>query len=233
MKFTEGGSILVRRLLLEAVVIVGSILLAFAIDAWWNARAHAADVREQRSALRAQIDANQTLLTQAAIGADQSLSALQRLIRIIGPSTPIISFDTFAVLMNAGFSPANLREPELGALETLLNTGSYRLSLDRELHDQLVRYRSRAQRYSFTMAQYYDIRERSIDVLRTVAPLATVSHFTGAHEPSDFRVAPETVLRNPLVEGIVANLAVKTNNVRTGARALLAQSDSVLQLLRR
>ncbi len=45
-------SILARRAVLESIVIILSILLAFGIDAWWEERRDAADVRESLEVVR-------------------------------------------------------------------------------------------------------------------------------------------------------------------------------------
>ncbi len=221
------------RLLIESVAIVGSILLAFAIDAWWDGRSQDAQVREQRNALAAQMAANRQLLASTADAAQNSLRAAQQLVRLIGPKPTLPPQDSVGVLINASFSSVRMLEPELGAVDALLNTGAFGLSLDRALNDHLVTYRSTAKRFSGQLAQFLDAREKVIEYLATVAPLAFVSHNTGAHEPSDFPAPLNDLLRDPRLEGSFANLAVKTNNVLRTAQSLRDQSDSIMLLLRR
>ena len=47
-----------KRLTVEAAAIVGSILLAFAIDAWWDERLERAEENEQLIRLRAEFNTN-------------------------------------------------------------------------------------------------------------------------------------------------------------------------------
>lgn len=53
-----------NRLVVEAIVIVGSILLAFSIDAWWNRYQESIEEQELLSGLRAEFLVNQELVTE-------------------------------------------------------------------------------------------------------------------------------------------------------------------------
>jgi hypothetical protein len=55
---SENQNIPWKRLSVEAAAIVGSILLAFAIDAWWQERLERNDEREQLARLRAEFTEN-------------------------------------------------------------------------------------------------------------------------------------------------------------------------------
>jgi hypothetical protein len=56
------------RVVVEGVVIVGSILLAFGIDAWWDERTVRNDVAEALAAVRMESDGNHRPILEAPPG---------------------------------------------------------------------------------------------------------------------------------------------------------------------
>lgn len=53
------------RLVLEGMVIVVSILPAFAVDAWWDGTSERRRIQEQQAQLHGRIRANQELMAEA------------------------------------------------------------------------------------------------------------------------------------------------------------------------
>ena len=60
--------------------------------------------------------------------------------------------------------------------------------------------------------------------------MAFVSHATGAHADTDFRVPVAGLLSDARVEGMSGNLAVWSENMTTRMQSLLAIADSIVQL---
>jgi len=68
------------RMMLEAILIVASILLAFGIDAWWNERQERIEEAEILQGLKQEFDRNQTILEiQIALHSD-ALLAIEELL---------------------------------------------------------------------------------------------------------------------------------------------------------
>lgn len=92
-----------KRVLLEGVVIVASILLAFAIDAWWNNRIEQQREHEQLVSMRAEFQASLS-------GLDEVLTSVE------GHAENVESF--IALLKAAGDEPALIPGPLLGSAIT-------------------------------------------------------------------------------------------------------------------
>ena len=115
---------LVGRLLLEGVVIVGSILLAFALDTWWSNRRERADElavlenleQEFRSAGE-QLDVYIALHQRIAHAIGLTVEAAQ--VAIANGDSTIVVPDTALTLAFIGPT----FDPRLGTLEGLLSAG--------------------------------------------------------------------------------------------------------------
>ena len=92
-----------RRILVEGAVIVVSILLAFAIDAWWTNHIEQQREREQLVSMRAEFQAG-------LLGLDEVLTSVQ------GHAENVESF--IALLKAAGDEPALIPGPLLGSAIT-------------------------------------------------------------------------------------------------------------------
>lgn len=66
-----------RRLVLESAAVVGSILLAFAIDAAWDLRQELAEERELLLGLRQELAENQSIIEQSRAETQEALGLLQ------------------------------------------------------------------------------------------------------------------------------------------------------------
>lgn len=92
-----------KRILVEGVVILVSILLAFSIDAWWDARVEQQREREQLVSMLAEFKADLT-------GVDSVLAAIQ------GHAKNVESL--IALLKSAGDEPVKVPGPLLGSAIT-------------------------------------------------------------------------------------------------------------------
>jgi len=68
------------HILAEGVVIIASILLALATDAWWDGVQERAEEREILSSLRAEFEANQEVLARTAGIHRRALGAMQDIV---------------------------------------------------------------------------------------------------------------------------------------------------------
>ena len=101
------------RLFIEGFVIVVSILLAFAIDAWWDERQEAQEAVLQIDRVIAELDANVFLLDRQIEDLDRTTGAAQRFLSIFGPN------------------PDPVEKPEIGALfNELFSSGTIALNRD-------------------------------------------------------------------------------------------------------
>ena len=126
-----------KRLSVEAIAIVTSILLAFAIDAWWEDLARSSDEVESLELIRRDLETSiEQLEKHASYVAASSQSAL----------------NAYAALSNPGpYDRENIHDEMLrvdrvtlkvptAAYTELLSTGNLRVIQDRQLRDAIVRF---------------------------------------------------------------------------------------------
>ena len=108
------------RIFAEGTAIVLSILLAFAIDAWWQELREQADYRAQVETLLGEFrESKARLERQLDEGLIDSLNATTRLLEMMGPEAEVDS--PIEVHMATGQSLAiGVFSPELGSLQSVL-----------------------------------------------------------------------------------------------------------------
>jgi hypothetical protein len=109
-----------RELLSEGVVILGSILLAFAIDAAWDARQERRVESVVVSAVASEVRANQESLTGVLASTDESLARLDRFMNLT--PTRLGQVEPAEVPQLVRLSLAADHEPILGAATALLQS---------------------------------------------------------------------------------------------------------------
>ena len=95
-----------KRHAVEIVVIVGSILLAFGIEAWWDRIQERETERQQLSVLRAEMVANRSELDVRRQRGAGTLEAQVTLIELIGPESQMMPVDSLASLLRAAWAHA-------------------------------------------------------------------------------------------------------------------------------
>lgn len=129
------------RIMVEGLLIVGSILLAFGIDAWWDRRAERAKEREALEALSEDFAAADSILGIRVLAIDSAAVAAQAIIGLVGPASDESQSDSLAMLI-----PRIIRrptfQPPMGTLEALLGSGELRLITDAELKAALASFPS-------------------------------------------------------------------------------------------
>lgn len=103
-----------RRLLVESVAVIASILIAFAIDAAWDAHQEKQELRQLLEGLRAELLENQDLVQQGKASASQ---AMESLTRFRADSTEVME------LIGTDHSYAGLYLPFVKGWDIALQTG--------------------------------------------------------------------------------------------------------------
>jgi hypothetical protein len=179
MTSIAGGTAL-RRVLIESVAVVASILLAFSIDAWWDQRGDDRDARESRVVVAADLESSIEHLTWYSDYVDQitdaSLGAYQALSRPV----PASSRDSVADLLILSTVRRTMNVSRAG-YDELVSTGGLRLVRDRSLRDELVRFYGQ------------------VDILSEVAE-ANFTNYTDGYL-MEILVGGGLLLRRPIREG--------------------------------
>jgi hypothetical protein len=126
-----------KRLTVEAVAIIVSILMAFAIDAWWDDRQTRMEEQQILHGLKEEFIVIHEVLTSDMAEHLQRLEMLEKLLLefVNGPSEDVGPIMDMALL--ALVSP-NTSDIGNGTLDALLNSGSVEILQNRELRARLA-----------------------------------------------------------------------------------------------
>ncbi len=135
-----GPAIRWARILTEAIVIVASILFAFAIDAWWDGHRERVRERELLADLLTEFEESRAELEVRVVLARRMASGTERLTGVVsaGAGKTAILVPDSVVLAALG---APTYEPATNALEAALGSGEIALILNREIRSELAAWR--------------------------------------------------------------------------------------------
>jgi hypothetical protein len=124
--------------LVEGIVIVGSILLALAVDQWWEdreLREAEADIIER---LAEEFDANAAQLQDKAGGHERALASTEALLKVTGStSRGELQVDSLSTLI-WDFLHTPTYDPEDGVLNSLITSGEMRIITNDDLRTALA-----------------------------------------------------------------------------------------------
>lgn len=194
-KALENNSIL--RLMGEALAIVLSILLAFAIDAWWQDRAEYREETRALRALRDEFEVNRQLLAKfVAFHSDLRSSALAILQLAADPTAEIATEEMDRMIVDVAwwgsffsFESAALDAVILGAKLDLLNNEALR----RMLADWRGQLASASAQNTQEFEHYFGVL---MPILRPRANLAQISN-ASLNVPGNFFDDPGVILPIP------------------------------------
>ena len=209
------------RITAEGVAIVTSILLAFAIDAAWDASRERAAERQVLDGLREEFSDNQRLLASNIEGHRRTLAACAALLAIADGEAPPPA-DSMALLLRRTFIDANSFNPSIGVLKSLIASGDIGLIQDAELRGLLASWPSQLEENAEDEAWVFkDVQESYTPFLnRTVAARAIWAGSDEGHP--DYAV----VVDDPDFQELVAMRAY-------GAEILIDENEALGDLLAR
>ncbi len=217
----------------EGMVIVASILIAFALDASW---ANYQDAKlEQRvlGELRAEFRSAETRIVKSIEELDNVISATMELGDTLGPEATPLSLDEAAGLLRRMTSMNTLEVPS-SVLDSIIATGQLRLIGDNELRAALSEW----------PALVADVRENHewhrvgtdeflVPFLSAHVPVrdALSSEETECCGSSRFVFDPTGLQRDPVFEGRLFLRASRQLATRAESETLLLATRSVVELI--
>lgn len=133
------------RITAEGAVIVASILLAFAIDAWWDRQQDREDEREALAVLVEELDSVIEQMTEFRRFAEDKSRAAIDLRAILNAPVPIERRDDVNDLMMRNLLRRTVSLPRSGYTD-LVSTGAMRVISDQELRARILQVYERAER---------------------------------------------------------------------------------------
>ena len=218
------GDRLVRRALVEGLVITASILLAFTLDRWWDVQQEAAHIEELEFALVAEFEATVSELQAVRSIHSARTRAAQALVDLAPDAATSLGGDSLLVLFSAALFPT-MTDPPRGALSSVISAGDLRLIRGQELRSRLAGWENRLEDMWHTET---NIRELLLNRLSEDVAHATPFPDQGGVVDDQFVAALRGVpIRNHLKQVVLITDIVLNEN-----QALQDEVRQILGMLR-
>jgi hypothetical protein len=217
-----------RRLVVEALVVVASILVAFSLDAWWSERAERRTEAAHLRALRSDFEQNVSRLKVLIEQEERIADASHRLLLAAISPTTASPEDSLANLLGQVFNSGRF-DPLMGAYEAVVNSGGLAQVRDDSLRLVLAEFGSLLEgRYyeRFSNELYFDFIRSFTGQLGFSAAVVS-SDSLAAAAASRPRVE---LLRDPKFREQLALRYIAESNVAVSYRGLLEKAERVLDL---
>jgi hypothetical protein len=222
-----------RRIAVEGAVIVVSILLAFAIDAWWEKRGiHAAELEKLVRVAR-ELESNSERLRKKLEIIEYSIEGTEELISWMGPEPVDVPPKTFHSQWNKFFS-IGMYSVLRGATQDFLATGAAGSLRHGEIRDLLSTWHSDADdlekqygKLRVAHARVNDYSEDLVPVLHDVIGTGVVNQEMTSKFPYDQKI----LLSDPYFESRLATYLIRLEFVSEQANDLLQDQIELASMI--
>ncbi len=139
LRMTDSQNIPWKRLSVEAAAIVVSILLAFAIDAWWNEQQERAEEREVLQSLHVEFEANRVEAAAVISFHDRVIQSVVMLMKMTEDEILALSAKATVEIVSSLGSPRTF-DAVRGSVDALISSGKLGILRDRELRESLTTF---------------------------------------------------------------------------------------------
>lgn len=219
--------------LVEFLVIVGSILAAFALDAWWTARSDDQETRARLETIRDEFEATREELGRQADRLESVRQAVAEVLPHISPTAPVVGVDSIAGLIDLSFRMATI-ELQTGSLQALLASGQLADIESQELTALLAGWPAEVARLRRQSQLLEDNRERIIEYLHDRLPTLAIAGKTGQmdrYPGTSFTVSATAFQRDMKTEGLFGNRGMMIEDTDRIVRDLDARAERALVLI--
>lgn len=216
----------VARPLGEIAIVTVGILIAFALEAWWDDRATARQEQVHLRALASDLQQNVAALRTLIESEESVMSSSEELLRLAraqqrGSATALD--ELFASVFNS-----SRYEPVMGAYEALVNSGGLTLIRDESLRAALAEFAAKVSgRYAESWSD-----EHYFSFAREFAGRVVLLHAQGPGADARER-AYEEMLRDPRFQQHLALRYYSERDVANKYRGLLQHAEAVLAQLQK
>jgi hypothetical protein len=128
-----------KRLSVEAAAIVVSILMAFAIDAWWSERQERAEEREVLESLYTEFEANRDEVASVISFHDREIQTIETLMKLTQDEILELPTETVEEMIGS-LAMARTFDAVRGTIDALYSAGKLGILRDRELREALTTF---------------------------------------------------------------------------------------------
>jgi len=215
----------------EGLIIVVSILLAFAIDAWWDDRQQAEEAGLQIERVVAELEANIARLDYQIDRLDVTTIAAKRFLSKFGPEPEPVTKAEVAEMFDQLYSSGTIALNR-SASQSFLSSGT------------LTRGGWSGVRYDLSgLLSYQDVSERRSVELRDMRPAisrrsgqvistldSALTHEVMAdYSPSRFPYDPTIMFSDMYLEGLIAEFAIRMEINRLGHQNLRESHQALIE----
>ena len=230
---TESRGIPWTRVGVEATAIVASILLAFAIDAWWDAR-----VERNRSIAMLNTIAVEFAEVERELDRQESKllamrQAVSDLLPHIGPIAPSQAVDSLYALIDYSFRATQIELPT-SSLQALLLSGELSAVSSYDLKARLAAWPAQVSSLRYKSGMLEQNREEIIRYLNDKVPTLAIAQKTGQlsdYPDSSFTGDSEAIQRDMTLEGLFGNRGMMIEETLVVVDRLKAQAADCMKLI--
>lgn len=221
-----------KRRAIEGLVIVVSILLAFAIDAWWSERQDRHAEIRQLARVSAELNTNAESIERKLETLRVAVAATSEFLSWMGPEPTIVGPKIFLNAWTELYSIGTLTLLT-GASEDYLAEGRLDTARNADVRNAIVDWYSQGDDLE---RQYNLLREAHANVGEYLTASMPMLHLHSAnelmanHPRSKFPLDQAAVLSDPRTESLLAFYLIRLEFVTSQAEMLLKQKENVLAL---
>ena len=223
------------QLAFEGTVIVVSILLAFAIDAWWDGRQEADLQIERLAGVAVELQANSEKILEKIDRLEITTSAASTFLSWMGPEPEVVEFEAYKTQWNRLIAVGSFSLIR-SATEDFLASGTMASSQTDEIRRSLAEWYF----YGDELQNQYDrLREAHANLadyghsLSGVPVLHTLSEFAVMqdHPRSKFPFDQNVVLADPVFESLLAIYLMRMEFVSAQVASYQERQNRLLSLI--
>ncbi len=224
-----------KRLALEGVVIVGSILLAFGLQAWWDARSDHRAQQEILRNLRQDFEQNLVFVDTASARHARIKDAAKALLQFTGPNSSTQNEQDSIAQLIEGVLYYNRLQPVQGGLTSLLNSGQWDLLQNNELQSVLAEWPTGIAALNNREDRAIEgITNRLLPRIWQLVPVRSIDIIQPEFRevgPSRFPASYDMLLRDQVFEGAVTERWWDAQNAMIMLESIRESTQHVLELI--
>ncbi len=222
-----------NRLLIEGLVIVVSILLAFTIDAWWDQQREARDAEDQVARVVAELRANVSILELQDQALDYTTRAAREFLSIMGPDAEPVSPQEIGSMVYRIYGQPTLSLSR-SATQNFLSSGQLTDGRWIEIRLALTAMLSDAQNAENSSLELRQMRPSMLARMQTFISGLDVARehaLMADYPPSRFNSDTAALLSDMKFEGLTATYAIRMEINRGNVRDLLDSHSAVVNMI--
>jgi hypothetical protein len=222
-----------NRLVVEGLVIVVSILLAFAIDAWWDQQREVRDAKDQVSRVVAELRANTAILQAQDQSLEYTTRAAREFLLIMGPEVEPVSTQDIGSMMYRIFGVPTLSLSN-SATQNFLSSGQLTAGRWIDVRLALTELLSEAQVAENASLELREMRPEMLGHMQAFVSGLDVAkeHPLMADYPSSrFGSDTSALLSDIEFESLIAYYAIRMEINRRHVQALLDRHGAAIDMI--